>query len=189
MGLMENALVYGEKCAASFASYDRESSSWKTSQLCFTWDLAEYSENWPRAGMTRNGIAFPLSPLVPLIDGTEFSFVPTPQALEIENPNREYRSLTNAYRGEKKVQPMLSDVVKLLPPRGMWPTPTVCGNYNRKGASPTSGDGLATAVGGKLNPTWVEWLMGYPLEWTDLKDSATPLSRKSRSGSRTESKP
>lgn len=26
------------------------------------------------------------------------------------------------------------------------PTPTVCGNYNRKGASPTSGDGLATAL-------------------------------------------
>ncbi len=27
-----------------------------------------------------------------------------------------------------------------------WPTPTVCGNYNRKGASKTSRDGLATAV-------------------------------------------
>lgn len=27
-----------------------------------------------------------------------------------------------------------------------WPTPTVCGNYNRKGLTPTSGDGLATAV-------------------------------------------
>ncbi len=26
-----------------------------------------------------------------------------------------------------------------------WPTPTVCGNDNRTGASPTSGDGLATA--------------------------------------------
>jgi hypothetical protein len=23
--------------------------------------------------------------------------------------------------------------------------------------------------GGKLNPTWVEWLMGWPLGWTDLK--------------------
>ena len=23
--------------------------------------------------------------------------------------------------------------------------------------------------GGKLNPTWTEWLMGWPLEWTDLK--------------------
>jgi len=29
---------------------------------------------------------------------------------------------------------------------GFWPTPTVCGNHNRKGASATSGDGLATAV-------------------------------------------
>ena len=28
----------------------------------------------------------------------------------------------------------------------MWPTPTVCGNYNRPGASATSGMGLATAV-------------------------------------------
>lgn len=29
---------------------------------------------------------------------------------------------------------------------GYWPTPNVCGNYNRKGASKTSGDGLATKV-------------------------------------------
>ena len=33
----------------------------------------------------------------------------------------------------------------------MWPTPIVCGNYNRKGASANSGDGLATAV--RLWPT------------------------------------
>ena len=24
---------------------------------------------------------------------------------------------------------------------------------------------------GSLNPNWVEWLMGYPIGWTDLKDS------------------
>ena len=24
--------------------------------------------------------------------------------------------------------------------------------------------------GGSLNPTWVEWLMGYPIGWTDLED-------------------
>jgi DNA (cytosine-5)-methyltransferase 1 len=24
--------------------------------------------------------------------------------------------------------------------------------------------------GGKLNPMWVEWLMGFPLGWTDLED-------------------
>jgi hypothetical protein len=30
-----------------------------------------------------------------------------------------------------------------------------------------------SAIGGKLNPTWVEWLMGFPLGWTDLEESAT----------------
>jgi hypothetical protein len=50
----------------------------------------------------------------------------------------------------------------------MWPTPSVCGNYNRVGASATSGDGLATAVGGSLSPDWVELLMGLPAGWTDL---------------------
>ena len=23
---------------------------------------------------------------------------------------------------------------------------------------------------GSLNPNWVEWLMGFPIGWTDLKD-------------------
>src|SRR5690606_24677965 len=58
------------------------------------------------------------------------------------------------------------------------PTPTVSGNYNRKGASATSGDGLATFAGGSLNPTWVEWLMGWPLGWTDLKPLETDKSHK-----------
>ena len=30
--------------------------------------------------------------------------------------------------------------------------------------------------GGSLNPTWVEWLMGYPSGWTDLSPSATVSS-------------
>ncbi len=38
--------------------------------------------------------------------------------------------------------------------------------------------GLADQVGGQLNPTWVEWLMGYPEGWTDLRDSGTQLSLK-----------
>jgi hypothetical protein len=53
----------------------------------------------------------------------------------------------------------------------MFPTPTAhnakeCASpseYNRN--TPT----LATHAGGKLNPMWVEWLMGWPLDWTDLK--------------------
>jgi DNA (cytosine-5)-methyltransferase 1 len=30
---------------------------------------------------------------------------------------------------------------------------------------------------GALNPTWVEWLMGWPLGWTDLKPLETDKSR------------
>ena len=52
-----------------------------------------------------------------------------------------------------------------------WPTPhanasTGAGTQGRDGG----GENLQTAVGGSLNPAWVEWLMGYPQGWTDLKD-------------------
>jgi hypothetical protein len=29
---------------------------------------------------------------------------------------------------------------------------------------------IADVVGGQPNPMWVEWLMGFPIGWTDLKD-------------------
>ena len=38
-------------------------------------------------------------------------------------------------------------------------------------------DAVSKEVGyntGALNPTWVEWLMGFPLGWTDLNASETP---------------
>jgi DNA (cytosine-5)-methyltransferase 1 len=39
-----------------------------------------------------------------------------------------------------------------------------------RGFSPNLPEATAASVGGgKLNPMWVEWLMGWPLGWTDLK--------------------
>ena len=53
----------------------------------------------------------------------------------------------------------------------LFPTPT-CHN-SKEGAYPAEykrkTPSLATHAGGKLNPLWVEWLMGWPLGWTDLK--------------------
>lgn len=33
--------------------------------------------------------------------------------------------------------------------------------------------GMQAGNGGKLNPTWIEWLQGFPLGWTDLDASET----------------
>ena len=41
----------------------------------------------------------------------------------------------------------------------------------------------ALGISGQLNPTWVEWLMGFPTGWTDCAASATPSSPKSPNGS------
>jgi hypothetical protein len=61
-------------------------------------------------------------------------------------------------------EPKLSAQVKL------WPTPTVCGNYNRKGASATSGDGLATAV------------KKWPTLTACMSKGSSPASLKRKSG-------
>jgi len=62
-----------------------------------------------------------------------------------------------------------------------WPTPQASDNRDRGNMSNPSiqkrvNKGkqimLSQSVdpnSGQLNPTWVEWLMGWPLEWTDLK--------------------
>jgi DNA (cytosine-5)-methyltransferase 1 len=42
---------------------------------------------------------------------------------------------------------------------------------------------MSAGNGGRLNPTWVEWLMGFPLGWTDLGASETPSSPRSPSSS------
>lgn len=51
---------------------------------------------------------------------------------------------------------------------GLLPTPTVKGNHNKAGLSARSGDGLATAVGGPLSARFVEWMMGFPIDHTDV---------------------
>jgi len=57
-------------------------------------------------------------------------------------------------------------------PTRLWPTPTGddANNATRQSGAYQS----LTRVVGKLNPTWVEWLMGFPLGWTDLDVSETP---------------
>jgi DNA-cytosine methyltransferase len=66
----------------------------------------------------------------------------------------------------------------------MWPTPTAnedaCGKPTGKMQKMLGNHPKVRGTGGgTLNPTWVEWLMGYPAEYTVLKDWAILSSRKS----------
>jgi hypothetical protein len=36
------------------------------------------------------------------------------------------------------------------------------------------GISIADVVGGRPNPMFLEWMMGFPLRWTELEDSETP---------------
>jgi hypothetical protein len=68
----------------------------------------------------------------------------------------------------------------------MWPTPSASDNRDRGNRSTPAikrriekGKQVMLSMSvsdtsGALNPTWVEWLMGFPLGWTDLKPSETP---------------
>jgi len=169
--LTEREADCGEKWPVSLARFDPASSSWKTAQPCLLGDSDECSPTWPRSGMTAGGQCWELPTLGRPTAASDSGLWPTPTC---PNGGRsvahvtDWRSERTAYTADgKKVQVDLAQAVK------RWATPTVCGNYNRAGASPTSGDGLATQAGGALNPMWVEWLMGWPLGWTDLKLSAT----------------
>ena len=55
-----------------------------------------------------------------------------------------------------------------------WDNPKNTRNLNRQIAKLSEGEQSTEARNGQLNPTWVEWLMGFPLGWTDLSASETP---------------
>ena len=164
-------LGYGEKWHELSVKFDLDLCSWKTVHCLFPEDLPWSSVTLPRSGMMRDGCVYQQESVARITKGTDCGSL------------------------EK------------------FPTPTVKGNYNRKGLSKTSGDGLATYVkkypfptpcasdnrnrgstqtpaiarriekgkqvmlsmtlDGPMNPVFVEWLMGWPIGWTDLKPLET----------------
>ena len=175
-------LACGPKWHALSVRFDLALCSWKTARSLFPEVLPWSSVILPRWGMMRDGECWELSTSELPTRGTDSGLWPPPVA--------DGDRTTNYAQGGTNLGWAVRNV----------PTPTVHGNYNRKGASKNSGNGLATwvrqvptptchdqkgklgakrgknatggpcltmVVGGTLNPTWVEWLMGWPLGWTD----------------------
>jgi len=118
---------------------------------------------------------------------------------ETETPHRLWPTPTQdsaSDRTEKYAQGGMPLAVAVFNPHKMFPTPTSRdwkGGYRtesliRKDGKSRAMDALPNAVldgkgietaSGHLNPEWVEWLMGYPIGHTELKDWAMQSSRKS----------
>ena len=190
------ARVFGQSTPVSLASYDPDTSSWRTFQLSLLEDLSASSVIWPRAGMTRSGIAFRLRPLAPLTDETASGLLATPTTKAnqlspsmMKHPGCRAWATPTAWLGRREAHAKgtaerwhnpersneLSDQVAAVE-EGTWPTPTA----SRRSGLQSHG---VNAISGALNPTWVEWLMGFPLGWTDLGASETRSSRRSPNGS------
>ena len=155
----ESAAECGRTWRESFARWDRATSSWRTPQCSLLEGLDVFSETWPRWGTMRDGECSEQSMPALRTSETESGLWPTPCLPGNGGSN-----------GKARMKEML------------WPTPTA---HNAKEQDSPSEATLNTptlthqARGGDktrpryLNPVWVEWLMGWPLGWTDLKPLET----------------
>ena len=145
------------------------SSIWRSTRCTLTWKTKVTPSN---------RLLFRLVPLTRRTGGTEYVswagndqraiyFIPTPRAQNIKTSEKAKR--------ESKSGPGLADYIQ------MFPTPTtgagLCGgtgNFQQLKNLEARGQiteeerrSMAAGNGGQLNPDWVEWMMGFPLGWTE----------------------
>jgi hypothetical protein len=168
----------GRRWGESLARWDRDSCSWRTHQFSLLGGLELFSETWPRWGMMRGGACWGLSMPVRRISGSGSGLWPTPRASENDQGSGADAMMegVSSWKAQGRGA-TLTTAVK----QQMWPTPMASegrqGFQNRNNGKKGTQESLTTVIqrgraqesGGALNPTWVEWLMGWPLGWTDLR--------------------
>jgi len=191
----EREAAYGQSAPVCLGSFDLNTPSLKTSQTCLTdtgeIGLSEFSGTFPRSGMMRSGTVYQLPNLARTITeigsgllptpaastgGTTGNWWPTPLAQEAKHATpTEWEMTTNHAATQNSLRVQVNK-------RKVWPTPNASDNRDRGCMEDESVKrrlrigkqvGLSTVVkdrrqSGALNPTWVEWLMGFPIGHTDL---------------------
>jgi len=183
-GLKESAQECGTTWHGLLARFDQNTHSWRTVQCSLLEDLNESLQTLPPWGMTVGGELYLHPTWEPIIDVNESGLWLTPTATSISGRSQEameYRKKYREERGHNTVQPgNLAEQVMFsgeLPCKDMkksimWGTPKAQDSRHAlrdrgKGNLGEQVSGLHN--GGKLNPLWTEWLMGWPIGWTDLK--------------------
>jgi len=190
--------TYGHGLKTPLAYYDPDTQSWRMCEA--TLPLAEppLLESLPKSGMTQNGVLYPQPAWEPITDATGSSLLHTPTAkmnqLAPSMNSGWWPTRVEAValwptptasdwkgRGPNSKQQGLPEAVKKA--EGMWPTPTygklaggsggmaqIEAQYSAGNINDEERRAMRAGNGGKLNPEWVEWLMGFPTGWTDLED-------------------
>ena len=156
---------------------------WVEPQLGFLHSSKPLQGNFPKWGIASDGALYRQPTPAPPISANAGGVWPTPSARDTKDsgsepsqwnrntpglsvqvqPNyptpqsRDYR--TGERERAERPQRNLNDVV------AMWPTPRA----SRTGGADSHGVLPPEFRGGKLNPRWVEWLMGVPIGWLALE--------------------
>jgi hypothetical protein len=113
---------------------------------------------------------------------TAVAMWPTPQAHKTTRSGEIVNSDGSPWDGASKphskttgrpITTALADAVMFATPKSRdWKGQSQRGIHAPGDALPNMDRGDGKPIGGSLNPTWVEWLMGWPLGWTDCVASA-----------------
>lgn len=184
-GLTVRGLVFGGSSRESLASYDPEWCVWRTSRRSLFEDLTVCSLILPRTGMTRNGRLYQQPRLMPRTSEKDFSLWPTPNASPLTS------SVTLQKSGDGRTKP--NKLGWAASEKRFWPTPTVndaknatlspsqlerdslVGHLMRENSPTGQAEESSSPIPSQqLNPAFMEWLMGFPAGWVNLKRSGTP---------------
>ena len=138
-------------------------SSLKTAHSCELAALSESSKTLPPSGTMRSGWCSPRKRSVPTtyVSGCGLS-LPTPRSTDGDRGGR--GDLLQAVRGNKNSH-FKSVPTPLSVPQSEASHRQVSGRWRAKMTAITGG--------GPLNPLWIEWLMGWPMGWTDFEPLET----------------
>jgi hypothetical protein len=177
----------------SLARMFLESSQWNSTRCYLTW----------KGKATPAGrLYFQLVPSTPTTEGIESGLLHTPTATANQmapsmqkhvgswwrTPSADQGGTPKALLEGKTTRPSGHKIqIRLQDQVRMWPTPVARDwkdtiNQKDRGIGSRDDSKLPVRVfreepegtTGQLNPTWVEWLMGFPIGHTDLKPSETP---------------
>lgn len=137
--------------------------SLKTSLQLPHGDLKQLSGKLMKSGMMLDGVVYPLRKLERITKEIAGGYLPTPDASN-RGPTKTYNPKAKSQSGRT-----LQSYVAMFPTPTARSAPDCPAERQRKSPSLEAQVNISlNQNGGQLNPTWVEWLMGYPIGWTEL---------------------